>query len=572
MLSRHFSHPTILAPGPILSALKPSQVISVQVQLAGQAEIRANRTNGSWRLTAPISYPAQQVKIEAFLKVLSELVSVATISGDELRTRPEAEQDYGLAQPQAYLIVQQADFLTHIKVGALTTPGDQVFIQVVGTQGAFVVDAELLKLIPHTANAWRETTLLKLDELVFDRIVVTNNAKVFELQRTAAADPWRLTLPIPARADNIKIEEALQNLGRLEVREFVSDDPRADLEALGFRPPLLSIALAKGATPAAILMVGSSPTNEPAQVFARLAGSPAIMTITRDLVEPWLQPGGSYRDPFLVGPLPAVSSIQVLGAESFTLERNTNDSWSVMPQNLPADAWIVKNLIATLTSMKVLEYVKDVVTPPDLPAFGLAQPRRQYTLRAPGTTNVLVQVNFGTNTIDRAFASRADENSVYAVSLAEAMHLPASGWAVRERKFWNLDVDQVTGVTVEGGGKSTRLLRQAAHQWTLAPGSQGIFNELAIEETVRGLCQAAAVVWVAVGETNRAQFGFSENGRRLTLELKNGEKRTIEFGGDAPSSFPYAAVSLEKQLWIFEFPWPLYRDIQAYLPAPPAGS
>jgi len=80
------------------------------------------------------------------------------------------------------------------------------------------------------------------------------------------------------------------------------------------------------------------------------------------------------------------------------------------------------------------------------------------------------------------------------------------------------------------------------------------------------------VVWVAIGEQNRTQYGFKETSRRLILELKNGEKQTIEFGGDAPSGFPYAAVTLDKQLWIFEFPWPLYRDIQAYLPAAPAGS
>ncbi len=571
LISRQFSRPAAHGPSRILMALKPSEVVSVKVQPAGQFEIRAERTNGSWRLTAPLDYPAQGAKVDALLQALAKLVPATTISGDELRTNPKAQEAYGLAHPQAYIIVQQPGFLAHIQVGALTTPGDQVFVQVVGTESAYVVDAELLKNIPRTANAWRETTLLNLAELAFDRITVTNNAKVFELQRTNA-EPWRLTLPIPARADNPKIEEALQKLGHLQVQEFVTDDPRADLEALGLQPALLNIALARGTNAVALLQVGKSPTNDPAQVFARLAGNPAIVSLPRDLVEPWLQPGGAYRDPFLVGPLPAVGSIQVAGASPFTLERLTNDTWTVQPQNFVADAWIVKNLIDTLSGIKVVEYVKDVVTPPDLPAFGLSSPVRQYTLLAAGGTNVLVQVNFGTNNADRAYASRTDETSVYAVPLTEANHLPAAGWAVRDRKFWNLDVEQVTRLTQYVSGKSTQMLRQGAHSWTLAPGSQGIFSELAVEETVRGLCQASAVVWVAVGEQHRAQYGFKEGGRRLVLELESGDKFTIEFGGDAPSGFPYAAVVLEKQLWIFEFPWPLYRDIQAYLPNPPAGS
>ena len=42
----------------------------------------------------------------------------------------------------------------------------------------------------------------------------------------------------------------------------------------------------------------------------------------------------------------------------------------------------------------------------------------------------------------------------------------------------------------------------------------------------------------------------------------------LEFGGQAPSGFPYAAVAQEGGLWIFEFPLDLYWQVEACLTIP----
>jgi hypothetical protein len=96
-----------------------------------------------------------------------------------------------------------------------------------------------------------------------------------------------------------------------------------------------------------------------------------------------------------------------------------------------------------------------------------------------------------------------------------------------------------------------------------------VVDELPTEETVRGLVQASAVVWVARGEPDHARFGFSEKGLQITLELKSRDKVTIEFGSEAPSTNAYASVTLDGQIWILEFPWMLFRDVLSYLSIPP---
>ena len=68
-------------------------------------------------------------------------------------------------------------------------------------------------------------------------------------------------------------------------------------------------------------------------------------------------------------------------------------------------------------------------------------------------------------------------------------------------------------------------------------------------------------------------------GLQLALELKDGARLTVEFGGEARPGFPAAAVTLasgasvspvplDRELWIFEFPSALYQDVLAYLAIP----
>jgi hypothetical protein len=108
------------------------------------------------------------------------------------------------------------------------------------------------------------------------------------------------------------------------------------------------------------------------------------------------------------------------------------------------------------------------------------------------------------------------------------------------------------------------MLHKAQYEWALAPGSQGIIEPLSTEETVRGLCHLAATAWVARGETNRAAFGCT-NTHSITIELKTGDRFTMEFGRESPSSFPYGGVTLDGDFWVFECPLLLCRDALSYL-------
>ena len=121
-------------------------------------------------------------------------------------------------------------------------------------------------------------------------------------------------------------------------------------------------------------------------------------------------------------------------------------------------------------------------------------------------------------------------------------------------------------------GRTRIMVRNGTNSWSLAPGSQGTINEAAIEEVAHRFGELASTLWTARGDADAARYGLGgTNQLSLEFELKNGEKRDVEFGNMAPSQYPYAAVKLDGEEWVFEFPRALFIFAMSYL-ASPAGA
>src|SRR5436190_190774 len=178
----HYMQSARPQPGPqrILPQLRADQVTNVQIRLEGQTEVRAQRDAAAWVLTKPVTYAADGARITALLQALETTAPAIYISPGEVMRRPNAEEEYGF--PQATIMLRQGDYRAQVFIGSRTAPGNQVFLQVVGDQGVYVVDEALLKHIPQSADDWRNRVVFDLTK-TFDRITVTNAGNGFELLR-----------------------------------------------------------------------------------------------------------------------------------------------------------------------------------------------------------------------------------------------------------------------------------------------------------------------------------------------------------------------------------------------------
>jgi len=559
-------------PAQILIHLQPQLVTSVQIIPAGVLEIRADRTNQMWLLTKPIVYPAQPAAVEALLDALQKLTPAMRLSAGELRERPDAEKEFGFDSPQISLVIEAGEQRWQLLVGNKTAPGDQVFLRVVGVEGVFVTDADWLKFIPRAVNDWRDTALVDVNQINdCDWIVVTNGAKIIELRRGATDHLWRMIRPLQARADGDRITDALQRLQTARVSQFVTDDPKADLSAFGLQPADLNLWLGRNTNFVTAIHTGRSLTNDSLQIYAKREGWNAIVTTAGEPLSPWRGAVNDFRDPHLLELTAPVAEIESRGGQNFILRQQGTNDWKVAGENFPADIESVQQFIKTLAGLRVVEFVKDVVTAPDLQTYGLASPSRQIILRsATGDTNaVIAQLLYGTKQTNEVFVRRADEGFVYAITMEDFNRLPDAGWEFRERHIWNFTENDVTQITLHQNGRTRTMIRDGANKWSLAPGSQGMINPPAIEETAHRLGELTAAGWVGRNVTNSAQYGFKPDNLQIAVELKNGEKHTVDFGFELPNAqTALAAVTLDGERWAFVFPPVLYQFVLSYLTIP----
>lgn len=572
---RHL-HPGAAQLGPqrIFPSLKPDAVTSVQISPAGKLEIVASQTNGTWQLIRPISALAEGEYVDNLLKAFAAVHWHTRLTAQDLKNRMDSDREFGFEAPQFSLQLEQPGIRFQVKVGALTPFGDEVYLQVVGRDEIYVVTADLLKFIPHTADNWRDPQVAHLQNLVFDTIAVTNNGKAFELQRVGTNQVWRLTRPAEARADSTRITDLLRRLEDLRFVRFVPDTPPADPEALGLQPPAFELALAQGTNTVLALQFGRSPTNDPTVVYARKDGETGIGLVPVDQLAPWRAGYEDFRDRHLVnlaaGP---ITEVDVHGTEDFVVRQESNDVWRVVaPENLPADNYLVRAFLGALGNIQVTQFVKSVVTEPDLPGYGLAPAARQYTLKS-GGSNVLAQLNFSAPQTNSIYARRSDENAVYAVATNALDRLPVAGWQLRDRHIWTFAGTNVARMLIRQNGQSRELLRTPSGKWAFAAGSQGILDNLALDEVADMLGDLTADAWVARGQENRAKYGFTDSTMHIDVDVHRGDKLetlTLELGGATPTDGNYAAVQLDGQTWYFECPPQLREMIRSFLFLPPA--
>ena len=568
-LNRYLRPPSVPMQN-VLPGLQPSAVTSIQVIPAGALEIRADRTNNSWLLAKPVSYPAQSAAIETLLAALQNLTSVTRISAGELREHHMASADFGFDSPQTSLVVEAGDQRWQLQVGNKTAPGDQVFLRVVGVDGAFVAATDWLKFIPRSATDWRNTTLVAVDEGICDSIVLTNGAKVIELRRDATNHLWRMTRPLQARADSDRITDALQQLQAAQVSQFVTDDAKTDLAAFGLQPADLDLWVNHGTNFISAIHTGKSVTNDVAHIYAKREGWNTIVTVAKEPLAPWHGTVNDFRDPHLLELTAPVAEIEVRGINDFTLRRQGTNDWKIAGEKFSADAENVQLFLDVLADLRIAEFVNDVATAPDLANYGFTTPTRQIILRpATDASNaVIAQLAFAVQT-NGIFVHRDDEDFIYSVATNDFNRLPEAGWEFRDRHIWNFNETNVAQITLHQNGKTRVLVRNGMNKWSLAAGSQGMINPPALEETAHRLGALTAAGWVGRNITQPEKYGLAPDNLEITVELKNGEKFSTAFGAELPSAHTaLAAVTLEGERWVFVFPPVLYQFVLSYLIIP----
>jgi hypothetical protein len=401
---------------------------------------------------------------------------------------------------------------------------------------------------------------------------------VIELRRDTTNQFWRMTQPLAARANNELIIAALEQLRSGQVARFITDDPKADLTAFGLQPASLDLWLGSGTNLTAGIHLGKSTPENPAQVYARREGWNSVVAVTNELFSQWRGTVNDFRDPRLLELTTPVAQLDVRGGDNFTLQQRGSNDWTIVGEKFPVDTGTVNDFIRLLGGLRVAEFVKEYNTPTDLQGFGLASPggTNQIKLQsvAGDTNSVIAQIIFGTVETNKVYVKRADENYVYALGRNDLSQIQTyeKSWFFRDRQIWDFSETNVAQITLRQNGKTRTLLRNGVNLWSIAAGSQGTITPPAVEESIHRLGDLTALGWLGiVGRgLSPVEGGFNTNNLQIAVELKTGEKLSVDFGMELPrDNTALAAVTLDGERWVFVFPPVTYQFVSTYLTIPP---
>lgn len=582
----------------VMGGFNPAGVTTVQIQPAGQLEIRVERGNGIWLMTKPVTYPARAAAIEGLVRAIAVLEHRIHFSAQELRNHRNFSAEYGLDNPQMIITLTDAGEQHLLKIGAFTAPGDQLYVQVVGQEGVDIIDLDSIKkYIPRRADDWRETLFLPpFNPADLDTLTVAAGQRQFVLQRDSTNTPWQMTSPVQSRADYPRINELIEGLKTLRVAAFVSDDSRADLESYGLQPPVLEMKLDHGTNRLASLQFGKTTGTNDSMIYARRNGQPSVVSLPREAVVAWQAGFQEFRDPRLARLDDSIVKridFEHEGDGGFYITRQPVDgNWMLhnANQSIPVTTNTMADFITLITNLQIARVnqqldVRDAVAADtnSLLEFGLVKPSRKITFRGgsekepAAATNLIAELDFGTVKDGRVFVRRADrtaETSVYGIAADDFYSLPDSPLQFHEKRIWDFSAEEVSRVTVGENGKTREILHKGQNDWSLAPGSQGIIDKLQIQVGVQELGLLESAAWIQQGDTDRARFGFTATPTWIGVEIparNSGPSRALklEFGGVSPRGLRYGTTAMEDgQNWIFEVPKETMDRLTTYFGLP----
>lgn len=181
-----------------------------------------------WRLTEPVDAAANQELVEAIVKELQFAV------GRKFVDNVQSLSDYGLQPPRFRLTMvdDKSGAPQTFLFGNHEAESGGLYVQRVGRDGVFVMDPQILELLPHTPDEFQERRLLTQQALDFDHMVITHQGNRCEL-RDEAGKGWRVQSDESFDTDQAAVSTYITALKRAAGQKII----RAEAQEVGLAEP-----------------------------------------------------------------------------------------------------------------------------------------------------------------------------------------------------------------------------------------------------------------------------------------------------------------------------------------------
>ena len=318
-----------------------------------------------------------------------------------------------------------------------------------------------------------------------DELEITDSKKgTVDLKKDGAE--WKMTAPVADRADQKAVEQAIDALDSLRLKQVVAEKPES-YDAVGVKDEdVVKIVPKKAGKPLATLLLGKT-TN------ARVEGDPRVFATANLKRYALVKDTKLWRDrTILEMPADALDHVSVAYPSGQTVvvakeappaaepdkdgktppAPKAPDKWAVKEGQAAIGGAIDETLPGGIGSVLTRLEADDFVEKPDLPAEGLDHPRTTVTAFAKdGSSKTLL---IGKDDAQITYVMLKDGTRVWKAHKYDADKFPTSAIQWRDKVFLKLDPALVTKVEIEQGKDKAVIARVDEKTWkAIAPADLG---------------------------------------------------------------------------------------------------
>lgn len=431
-----------------------------------------------WRMTAPLSGPAEQFMITTDTGKVAQLEFVKSYPPDD-SDRPTDEMT-SLKNPTRIVKLTERDGKVHVvKIGASQMLSSNTYVQKEGDEIIYLVNADLNKDLKHRLTDYRGKRVAEFPQNDAIRIE-SSGAEHYVLVKSGMK--WTVEQPQKARADAGKVSSLLSTLSSLNAEQYIDDKP-VSLRPYGLENPRFAISVTtetkvpksppepltsapaepdfeiKSATTR--LLIGAEAED---RVFAKVddPASSAVFEISKAAAKQIMQSLDDLRDRKIVDIGAARVQKLVLGGASGPVELASIDNvWQITaglpgdgPQ--PAEFAAVDEVIKTLKNLTATGFESQ-----QLPEHGLDAPRASVEVMFEGTVEP-IRVLIGANTPSDtgAYVKNERENLVAVVKADQVNPFLGSAASFMNRDLLRMSPQQIARLEFDHSGRQYVLAKQ----------------------------------------------------------------------------------------------------------------
>jgi hypothetical protein len=539
----------------LLPGVDAHSATAIEIKHSNQTLRLVKETNG-WKLEQPLSYSADETKIDALLGSLAQLQYQSAIPPSESKIQAN-ENLYGMDSPSGHLQIE-ADKTIHKLVFGSTSPGNITFVKQGDSDLVYTLSSEALKSINTDSDHWRDPRVFPHATSDITEIHIIGPGNEILLTRPEDAPNWVMNQPHQgARLDETTVKWFLQALAELRVASFSSTKEMASQITI-------NLGLRKGERYS--LQLKSPHTDNPALLWAFLPDSDTSISLPTAFAEQIVDPVKAFRNPYVLDPGFEFDSLEVRGAEVFTLTKDlSTGNWSITkPYEFPADERLVNLFLRQLVELRINDFVTDEMT--DESQYGIDSPLKSLTFsRTPSSIDAEpvpppLVVRFSFEVRNHVMTHRSDEQSVYAVPYGAVMQLPKRAYQLRERTLWNIKTETISRIRVIHPEQPESEFRRIDGTWQKQDIAYGEVESAAVQELIEQLANVKAEAWTDRGTEIGPRYGIGKKAS-IVIETSNSSAEDapqISFGSVSPRGQLYAMSTLDNIPTVFEFPGKLY--------------